>query len=358
MQLTKLISAALFGASFTLAQDQTQQAPMGDNSKTITQLLTTDNSLNVTGFLGLITSDPGYAPIIELLNSTDNNFTAFVPNNEAISRLSTLYKSDARRRGMDDSGDYPPANYTLNNMSVAELVTYHVANGSYQLTNFTWNSNPVPSLLTNTTVEPSGNGIPFLITSNATAEEIANSTWFNENRDNLTYRAGNGVQFARVIEKDIATSNGWINVIDNLLYPPPAPTKVLPEIYATRTLFNVVKNYPDLVETLNNGSNFTLLAPNRQALRGVDFRSLSNDTIKNIILTHIIPGRYYSYNISQAFMQNQDTITVNASNNTPLPISVNGSNILINDTARVVRADVLFNNGVMHIIDKLLMPSA
>ncbi|OBZ87088.1 Periostin [Choanephora cucurbitarum] len=357
MHLLKFISIALFGVSFTLGQDNNQQAPQGDSSKTITQLLTSDSSLNITGFLELITSDPGYAPIISLLNSTESNFTAFIPNNKAVRALSILYKSDARRQGNDDSGDYPPANYTLLNMTAAELVTYHVANGSYELTNFTWNSYPVPSLL-NTPLDPSDNGLPILITNNATAEEITNSTWVEENQDDLIYRPGNGVNFARVLYKDIAASNGRVNIIDNLLYPPQSPTTVLSNIYATRTLFNVVRNFPDLVETLNNGTNFTLLAPNNEALRDVDFGSLDNDTIKNIILTHVIPGTYYSYNISQAAVQNQGNFTVNAANSTPLPIYVNGSNILINDTASVVRTDALFNNGVMHIIDQLLMPSA
>ncbi|KAI8070632.1 FAS1 domain-containing protein [Gilbertella persicaria] len=355
MQLLKVISLTLLGVSFASAQNSS--APLGDNSKTLTQLLTTpNNNFGVDKFVALLTSDPGYAPIIQLLNSTDNNFTAFIPNDRAITRLSSMYKSYARKQNMTVHGDYPPANFSISNITAADIVTYHVANGSYQLSNFTWNANAIPSLLNNSELDPLGNGLPLLVTSNVTAERIANSSWFNYNRQYLKYQVGNGLKGANVRVKDVGASNGWANVIDSVLMPPGKPSTVLSNDSDTKILFNLVKQHPDLVNTLNNGSNFTLLAPNNNALRGVDFKSLSNDTIKSIILTHVIPGIYYSSNISLAAAQNNGNISVSTLNNYTLPISVNGSRILINDTARVVDPNVLFNNGVMHVINKLLMP--
>lgn len=141
--------------------------------------------------------------------------------------------------------------------------------------------------------------------------------------------------------------------------PPGKPAMVLSQNKNITTLWKVLKTQPDLVNTLQNLTNFTLFAPSNKALRNVHFSGLSNDTIKNIILTHVVPGVYYSTNISQAAAANNGNVTVSAINNQSLPVFVNSTDgsITLNDTIRVIQANVLFNSGVMHVIDGLLMPT-
>jgi uncharacterized surface protein with fasciclin (FAS1) repeats len=99
---------------------------------------------------------------------------------------------------------------------------------------------------------------------------------------------------------------------------------------------------------------FTLFAPDDKALRDIDFKNLSNDTIKAFLLDHIVPGVYYSTNITAETAASKNNFTLTSISGISLPVFVNGTRITLNDTAHVIDSNVFFNNGVMHVINKIL----
>jgi uncharacterized surface protein with fasciclin (FAS1) repeats len=109
-----------------------------------------------------------------------------------------------------------------------------------------------------------------------------------------------------------------------------------------------------LGETLADGGPFTVFAPTDAA-----FATLPQGTVEGLladppalarVLTyHVVPGRITSAQITS----NSEQKTVEGS---LLTIAVNGG-VTVND-ATVIQADVEAENGVIHVIDRVLIPAA
>ena len=100
-----------------------------------------------------------------------------------------------------------------------------------------------------------------------------------------------------------------------------------------------------LGETLADGGPFTLFAPTDAA-----FAALPQGTALARVLTyHVVPGRITSAQITHD--SEQKTVEGGL-----LRLAVNGS-VTVND-ATVIQADVEAENGVIHVIDRVLIPAA
>ncbi|WP_372424231.1 fasciclin domain-containing protein [Salinarimonas chemoclinalis] len=111
-----------------------------------------------------------------------------------------------------------------------------------------------------------------------------------------------------------------------------------------------------LVETLKGEGPFTVFAPTDAA-----FAALPEGTVENLLLPenrdqlvavltyHVVPGRVMSSDLAG---QQVSPETVQGST---LMIDATGSSVMVN-TATVVTADVEASNGVIHIIDTVLIP--
>jgi uncharacterized surface protein with fasciclin (FAS1) repeats len=107
-----------------------------------------------------------------------------------------------------------------------------------------------------------------------------------------------------------------------------------------------------LYDILSSEGPFTIFAPTDEA-----FSKLPNGTIEKImkdkekltdILTyHIIPNRVFSKDVNS--LQKADTI-----NGKQVKIKT-GNNVKI-DNAKIIKSDIKCTNGVMHIIDEVLLP--
>ena len=108
-----------------------------------------------------------------------------------------------------------------------------------------------------------------------------------------------------------------------------------------------------LLETLQGDGPFTVFAPTDDAFlaAGVDLSALDNDegkaALTNILLYHVVSGSVMSSEVT-------DGMTATAINGDTLTFSV-GDSVMVND-ATVTIADVTASNGVVHVIDKVLMP--
>jgi uncharacterized surface protein with fasciclin (FAS1) repeats len=108
-----------------------------------------------------------------------------------------------------------------------------------------------------------------------------------------------------------------------------------------------------LVETLSGNRQFTVFAPTDAAfaklgLNAGNIGSLPKDQLTNILLYHVSPGERFAnsvINAKQLRMMNKQFTQV----------SVNSSGAFIND-AKIVATDIDASNGVIHVIDTVLMP--
>lgn len=133
-----------------------------------------------------------------------------------------------------------------------------------------------------------------------------------------------------------------------------SPSVVIQEADDVEDIADLLKAHPELAATLDGLKNFTFFAPDDRALKGVNFKNMDNATIKNIVMNHLVEGVYYSTNLTENAASTNGRFNLTTLNNGTLPIFVNGSSVTLNNTARVVEPNIFFNNGVMHVINKLL----
>lgn len=111
----------------------------------------------------------------------------------------------------------------------------------------------------------------------------------------------------------------------------------------------------DLVATLQGEGPFTVFAPTDDAFAeaGIDLAALDTAegkaTLTDILLYHVVPGAVPASAVT-------DGMTATAVNEDDLSFSV-AEGVMVNN-ANVVLADVPASNGVIHVIDKVLMPPA
>jgi len=110
-----------------------------------------------------------------------------------------------------------------------------------------------------------------------------------------------------------------------------------------------------LVDTLKSKGPFTVFAPTDEA-----FAKLPAGTVEDLlkpenkaklvaILTyHVVPGKVLASQVTK--MNSAKTV-----NGESLTISVNNGSVMV-DNAKVVKTDILCSNGVIHVIDTVLLP--
>ena len=180
------------------------------------------------------------------------------------------------------------------------------------------------------------------------------------NGDDVSFTISEGsvmVNDATVTSADVMASNGIIHVIDKVLMPPAdlgdIPTVAQGTGIHTSLVAAVVQ--AELLTTLQGDGPFTVFAPTDDAFAaaGIDLAALDNEegkaTLTDILLYHVVSGAVPSSAVT-------DGMSATAVNGDDLSFAV-GEGVMVND-ANVVLADVPASNGVIHVIDKVLMPPA
>lgn len=167
------------------------------------------------------------------------------------------------------------------------------------------------------------------------------------------------VNDASVVKADIKAINGVIHIIDKILLP---PSKNLVEVaLANAPEFSILVaavQKAQLGETLSTGGPFTVFAPTNDAfaallteLKVSSLDALSEETVKNVLLYHVVNGRVFSTDL-----QSGPVTTLNGTFN------VNLSNLKITDAnmreAGLVPSllNIQAKNGVIHVIDRVILP--
>ena len=109
-----------------------------------------------------------------------------------------------------------------------------------------------------------------------------------------------------------------------------------------------------LVETLQSEGPFTVFAPTDEAFAALPEGTLEAlladpEALKKVLLYHVVEGKVTSDQIV-------GMTTATSVEGSPIAISVKDGTVYLNDSAKVVTADVMASNGVIHIIDAVILP--
>ncbi|RJU89541.1 MAG: hypothetical protein DWC08_08110, partial [Candidatus Poseidoniales archaeon] len=180
------------------------------------------------------------------------------------------------------------------------------------------------------------------------------------NGNPIAFTVGTGVMVndANVTLADVNASNGVIHVIDKVLTPTSTPNDIPRTAQCTGIHDSLVAGViqAELLTTLQSDGPFTVFAPTDQAFAdaGIDLAALNTtegkQTLADILLYHVLAGEVPAANVT-------DCLSVNTVNGNPLSFTVGTSGVMVNG-ANVTATDVATSNGIIHIIDKVLTPTA
>ena len=270
--------------------------------KTIVQ-----TAIDAGNFKTLVTAVKA-AGLVDTLNG-HTKFTVFAPTDAAFAKvdpatLQSLLKPE-------------------NKSQLAQVLTYHVLSGSVMARD-AYDLNAAPTV--------------------------------NGQRLNLDFR-GDSLQVgdAQIVVTDIPCSNGVIHVIDTVLIP---EFNTIPATAQAAGQFNTLVaavGAAGLAEVLGSEGPFTVFAPTDEA-----FSNLPSGTVEtllkpenkqdliNILKYHVIAGRVYA---SDAVKAGKASTLLGRS----VDIGLMASGVTINN-AKVVAKNIDTTNGVIHVIDAVLIP--
>jgi uncharacterized surface protein with fasciclin (FAS1) repeats len=133
------------------------------------------------------------------------------------------------------------------------------------------------------------------------------------------------------------------------------------------TLVAAVKT-AGLVDTLKGKGPFTVFAPNNEAFNKLPAGTVdallkpeNKDTLTKILEYHVVPGKFDSREIMKAVKAGNGMATFKTVSGGTLTAKMDGNNLLLVDekggTSRVIIADVYQKNGVIHVVETVLMPN-
>ena len=159
---------------------------------------------------------------------------------------------------------------------------------------------------------------------------------------------------AKVVTTDIACSNGIIHVIDSVILPAEDSIPVVATKAGFKTLVAAVKA-AGLAEALSGEGPFTVFAPTDAAFAKLPEGTLESllkpenkDKLAAILKYHVVPGRVYSTDALAAGKAK----TLEGS---WVKVGVVGKAAKVND-AGLVKTDIDASNGVIHVIDAVILP--
>jgi len=110
-----------------------------------------------------------------------------------------------------------------------------------------------------------------------------------------------------------------------------------------------------LVDTLKGAGPFTVFAPTDEAFAKLPAGALESllrpenkAKLRSILLYHVVPGRV----TAEQVMKIESAKTAEGQN---VSITIVDGNVMVNN-ARVTKADIFTSNGVIHVIDTVLLP--
>lgn len=135
-----------------------------------------------------------------------------------------------------------------------------------------------------------------------------------------------------------------------------APANDIVEVAAAAGTFTTLLAAAEaagLVDVLKSEGPFTVFAPTDEAFAALPEGTVASllenpEALRAILLYHVVPGRVLAADVVQL----EEAETAQGSK---IRISTYGETVRIND-ATVIAADVIASNGVIHVIDTVILP--
>lgn len=285
--------------------------------------LNPDNGNDVKSIVQIATEEEDFSILVEALVKADlvtalqgeGPFTVFAPTNDAFEMLF----NDLGVSGVAD----------LSAEALQPILLYHVVGASAKSSNLSTGY--------------------FSTLSAGTPDKLGNT---------LFVEVDGGVMLngtTKVINADIEASNGVIHVIDKVLLPPNVVDIAVSNPNFSILVEAVVK--AGLADALTADGPFTIFAPTNQAFEmlfselGVSgIADLTAEALTPILLYHVVSGNVISTEVSTGMVP-----TLNESSQLNMTVS-NDMGVMINGSTKVIAVDVQGTNGVIHAIDKVLLP--
>ena len=305
--LTALSAAALLAASPAFACPKNNASPADKGTYTVSAQMDIVDTAVSAGQFNTLAAALKAAGLVDALKG-DGPFTVFAPTDKAFAAL--------------PEGTVEMLLKPENKELLVAVLTYHVVPG------------------------------------NLKAEDVLKAdklVTLNGQKIDLSTKDGVMVDGANVIKTDISASNGTIHVIDKVIMP---STKNIIDTAidagSFKTLAAALKA-AELVKTLQGEGPFTVFAPTDEAFAALPegtvetlLKPENKDKLTKILTYHVVPGRVYATDAIKAGKAK----TVEGSK---VNITSADGKVMV-DGATVIKADIDTTNGVIHVIDKVILP--
>ncbi len=151
-------------------------------------------------------------------------------------------------------------------------------------------------------------------------------------------------------------------------------------MYPNQTIVANAVNSPDhttlvaavkaagLVDTLSGAGPFTVFAPTNTAFGKLPAGTVdtlvlpqNKSTLQSVLTYHVVPGRVTAAELIALIQSSGGRATLTTVQGAPLYATLMGSTVMLTDakgnSGHVTQADVLQSNGVIHVVDTVLMPA-
>lgn len=218
--------------------------------------------------------------------------------------------------------------------ALAAILTYHIISGIVEAADV-----------------PAGPNAPVTVFSGGTVYATSNSN-------------GVFINGVEVVSADIPASNGVVHVIERVLIPPSGnivETAIATAdfSYLVAAVLRASEGATDVAAVLSGSGPLTVFAPTNQAFINAGFATIADiqaanpDDLTAILTYHVIDGRIFSSDLTDGATPatlNGGTVTIDLG----ATATVKGN---ANTTAStIVATDVVTTNGVIHVIDQVLLP--
>lgn len=265
-------------------------------------------------------ADPQFSILVEAVTKAgladalqaNGPFTVFAPTNDAFNMLFDQLGVN----GVED----------LTAEQLAPILLYHVVSGKVMAADVT--TGYIPTLNTY-----AGYSVVLLA-------DISKGAQLNGNTN--------------ITATDIMASNGVIHVIDKVLLPPDVVDIAIDNSNFS-TLVEAVSK-AGLVEALKAEGPYTVFAPTNAAFDALfsqlqisGIADLSAEDLTPILLYHVVSGNVRAADVSSGMVPTLKTDAM-------IDIMVSEMGVKLNGKSNVIATDVQSTNGVVHVIDAVLLP--
>jgi transforming growth factor-beta-induced protein len=170
-----------------------------------------------------------------------------------------------------------------------------------------------------------------------------------------------------VVTTDILATNGVIHVIDAVLLPPQELLSIAATADAAGSFTTLLAalTQAELAATFADDAAgpFTVFAPTDVAfeelledLGATPAELLAREDLADILTFHVVNGRVLAADVLALIAAGDGSAEVETLNGAVLTLTVVDGGVVINGTVNVVDTDILATNGVIHVIDAVLLP--